>query len=107
MNAPPGPGWPLAGGGIRAIRSRRGLAHHLEMAGRDEEAAEQHVVAARQAERVYANAEAVAHYRSALALGHGEPARLHEAIADLEALRGNYAAALAAYEAAAARLSGA
>jgi DNA-binding SARP family transcriptional activator/tetratricopeptide (TPR) repeat protein len=79
-------------------------ARHLERAGRDEAAAEQHVAAARQAERVYANADAVAHYRAALALGYGQPSELCEAIADLEALRGDYLSAQSAYELAAAQL---
>jgi predicted ATPase len=79
-------------------------ARHLELAGRHEEAAEQHIAAARQAELVYANADALGHYRSALALGYERAGDLHEAVADLEALRGNYAAALAAYELAAAQL---
>ncbi len=49
-----------------------------------------------------AGAEAVDHYASALALGHPDPARLHEALGDVHTLRGDYAAALAAYDAAAA-----
>ena len=47
-------------------------------------------------------AEALDAYRSALGLGHPQPTLLHEAIGDLHTLQGEYAAALAAYEAAAA-----
>lgn len=85
--------------GVAALAAR-----HFERAGQDAEAALQHVAAAHQAERVYANADAISHYQAALGLGYADQTELHEAIGDLEVLRGNYAPALAAYEAAAARL---
>jgi DNA-binding SARP family transcriptional activator/tetratricopeptide (TPR) repeat protein len=90
-------------------RRRTGLpvaalaAHHFQLAARNEEAAHQHALAARHAARVYANADAIGHYRSALELGYEDSAELREAIADLEALRGNYGAAQAEYELAAAQ----
>ncbi len=96
--------WLAAGG-----RRRTGLpvaalaAHHLQLAGKNEEAARQHVLAARHAARVFANSDAIGHYRSALELGHADSAELREAMADLEALRGNYAGAQTAYELAAAQ----
>ena len=78
------------------------VARHLALAGRDEEAAQAYARAADDARRVYANAEALEHLQAALALGHPDRAALHEAIGDLQTLRGDYGAALAAYRAAAA-----
>jgi DNA-binding SARP family transcriptional activator/predicted ATPase len=78
------------------------LARHLRLAGRDAEAAAAYVRAAEQARRVLATAEALEHLRAALALGHRRPGPLYAAIGDLETLRGDYAAAIAAYETAAA-----
>ena len=78
------------------------VARHLALAGRDEEAARAYARAADDARRVYANAEALEHLQAALALGHPERGALQEAIGDLQTLRGDYGAALAAYRAAAA-----
>ena len=78
------------------------VARHLELAGREDEAAAAYAAAGDRARALSAGSEALAHYRSALALGHPDPALLHEAIGDVHTLRGEYAAALAAYDAAAA-----
>lgn len=78
------------------------VARHLQLAGREPEAAEAHAAAGDRARSLSAGAEAVDHYASALALGHPDPARLHEAMGDVHTLRGDYAAALAAYDNAAA-----
>ncbi len=78
------------------------IARHLELAGREDEAAAAHAEAGDRARALSAGAEAISHYRSALALGHPDPAQLHEAIGDVHTLRGDYAAALHAYDAAAA-----
>jgi tetratricopeptide (TPR) repeat protein len=78
------------------------IAHHLALAGDDTGAAELYRVAGDRARGLYANAEALGHYRAALALGHPDPAALHAGIGDLETLAGDYAAALASYETAAA-----
>jgi DNA-binding SARP family transcriptional activator/predicted ATPase len=78
------------------------VARHLALAGRDDEATRAYAQAAADARRVYANAEALDHLQSALALGHPDRAALQAAIGDLETLRGDYGAALAAYRAAAA-----
>ncbi len=86
-----------AGGAQTAV-----VARHLELGGDDRAAAEQYRLAGDAARALYANAEALGHYRSALALGAAEPDALHEAIGDLETLAGDYGAALASYEAAAA-----
>ena len=78
------------------------VARHLRLAGRDLEAAAAYRRAAEHARALFANAEALAHLRSALAVGDGEPGSLHLAIGDLQTLQGEYAAALASYETAAA-----
>jgi tetratricopeptide (TPR) repeat protein len=51
---------------------------------------------------LHANAEALSNFQSALALGNTEPARIHDSIAGLRVLAGEYAAALTEYETAAA-----
>jgi DNA-binding SARP family transcriptional activator/predicted ATPase len=73
------------------------IARHLELGGATAEAAGYHRLAGDQARAVFANREALVHYRAAAALGHPDPAGLHAAIGDLETLLGNYDAALAAY----------
>ncbi len=90
-----------------AARARGGAAasvvgQHLRLGGRDGDAAEWFRLAGEHARSLYANAEALAHFREALALGHPDPAELHEAIGDLQTLAGDYAGALSSYEAAAA-----
>jgi tetratricopeptide (TPR) repeat protein len=91
----------------RARRRKAGplsgqIAHHYRSAGQDAEAAEYFELAGQHARALYANREALAHFKAALALGHPEVAVLHEAIGDLHTLLGEYAEALASYEAAAA-----
>ena len=78
------------------------IARHLELGGAAAEAAGWHRLAGDQARAVFANHEALGHYRAAVGLGHPDTAGLHAAIGDLETLLGNYDAALAAYTAAAA-----
>ncbi|MFQ5813568.1 MAG: AAA family ATPase, partial [Anaerolineae bacterium] len=78
------------------------IAHHYRLAGQEAKAAEYFKQAGEHARALYANAEALAHFRSALALGHPEAAALHEAIGDLQTLLGEYGAALTSYETAAA-----
>ena len=77
------------------------IAQHYRMAGRDEEAALHFKVAAEHARALFANAEAIGHYSSALVLGHADPAGLNEAIGDLRTLVGEYGAAISSYETAA------
>ena len=77
------------------------IARHLELGGAAAEAAAYHRLAGDQARAVYANHEALGHYRAAVGLGHPDVADLHAAIGDLETLLGNYDAALAAYTVAA------
>ena len=77
-------------------------ANHYLQAGRETEAARHFEAAGRHASSLFANAEALAHFEAALALGHPDSAGLHEAIGDLHTLLGEYQAAVANYEAAAA-----
>jgi DNA-binding SARP family transcriptional activator len=78
------------------------IAQHLLLAGRGADAAEWFRRAGERARELYANGEALAHFREALALGHPDPAALHERIGDLRTLAGDYGGALSSYEAAAA-----
>jgi predicted ATPase len=74
------------------------IARHLAAAGRETAAAESYLQAAEQARTLHANGEAADHYAAALALGHPDPARLHEALGDLSTLRGHYREAVRHYE---------
>jgi DNA-binding SARP family transcriptional activator len=78
------------------------VARHHRLAGQDAEAAEYYRLAGDHARALYANHDALAHYEEALALGHPDAAALHEAVGDLRTRRGEYGAALASYELAAA-----
>jgi DNA-binding SARP family transcriptional activator/tetratricopeptide (TPR) repeat protein len=77
-------------------------AYHLERAGRRAEAAAEHRVAGERAARLHANEDAVRHLEAALATGHPDRRGVATAIGDLRTLLGQYAAALEAYERAAA-----
>jgi len=78
------------------------VAHHYEAAGDADNATVYYERAGQRARSLFAHAEALAHYEAALALGHGEPARIHEAMADISILGGDYTTALTRYETAAA-----
>ena len=82
------------------------VAHHYRLAGSEDLAADYYRQAGEHARRLYANAEALAHLRMALALGHSDVAALHEAIGDLQTLLGEYGEALGSYETAAALSDG-
>jgi DNA-binding SARP family transcriptional activator len=77
-------------------------ANHYRLAGQDALAAEFYQIAGEHARALYANVEALSHFQTALALGHPDTARLHEAIGDLHSLSGEFSAALSSYENAAA-----
>ena len=79
------------------------IAYHYQLAGLAAEAATYYKLAGEEARRVYANVAALAHFQSALALGHPETVVLHEAVGDLQTLQGEYEAALMAYETAVAQ----
>jgi DNA-binding SARP family transcriptional activator len=94
-------------GDALAARDRTGasagaVAQHLRLAGRETDAADWFRFAGVHARNLYANAEALAHFREALYLGHDDPASLHEEIGDLLTLAGDYDGALESFEAAAA-----
>jgi DNA-binding SARP family transcriptional activator len=78
------------------------VAHHLALAGDERDAADAYVLAGERARTLYANSEALSHFRAALALGYADPAAVHREIGDLETLAGDYRTALSSYEAAAA-----
>jgi DNA-binding SARP family transcriptional activator/tetratricopeptide (TPR) repeat protein len=78
------------------------IARHYLQAGLETLAAEYFKLAGERARAVYANAEAVEHLSTALALGHPDAVGLHEAIGDLYTFLGMYGAALTSYETAAA-----
>lgn len=74
------------------------IAAHLKQGGLAQEAAEYYWLAGEHARLLHANAEALASYQSALALGHPNPAGLDEAIGDMQTLMGDYPAALRSYD---------
>jgi tetratricopeptide (TPR) repeat protein len=82
-------------------------AHHLRLAGREDEAADELARAGEHAAALHAATEGLAHFRAALELGHPEPARLRERCGDLGTLLGRYEEAIADYGAAAAGAEGA
>lgn len=82
------------------------IAHHLEQGGMEPEAARYHETAAAHARSIFANREALDHYRKALALGHPDPALLHEGAGDMHVLLGEYGKAITSYETAAALAEG-
>ncbi|MCB9431365.1 MAG: tetratricopeptide repeat protein [Ardenticatenaceae bacterium] len=81
------------------------LAHHHQLAGNETEAANQFKLAGDHARSLFANREALTYYETALALGYGETAVLHEALGDLHTLLGRYEAAIGAYETAVSHLT--
>jgi tetratricopeptide (TPR) repeat protein len=91
---------------LRGSRQQGGLtgriARHLEQSGEESSAAQFFLQAGDHARSVYANDQALANYRSALALGNPDPGHLHEAMGDLHTLAGDYEEAVQEYEAAAA-----
>ena len=101
----------LHGRVAEALRHRRGLpgvaaaaviAGHYRDAGEEQQASHFLRQAAADAERLYANREALEHYRAALALDASDAGELHEHIGDLETLLGSYRDAVSSYESAAA-----
>ena len=86
--------------GNAALRAQ--VARHLQRAGDDQAAAEQYARAGEAARTVHANAEALAHFEAALALGHPDEAGLQETMGDLHTLAGRYGEAVQRYETAAA-----
>lgn len=73
------------------------IAHHSLAAGNTETAARYFCQAGEYARSLYAHSEALAHFRSALTLGHPETAYLQETIGDLHTFLGAYESALKSY----------
>ena len=78
------------------------IAYHYEKSGNEAVAADYFKQAGDYARSLYANTEALKHYRMALALGYSSAAILHESIGDLFTLLGEYNNAIKSYETAAA-----
>ncbi|HZD56597.1 MAG TPA: AAA family ATPase [Anaerolineales bacterium] len=78
------------------------IAHHYQLAGEDQSAAKYYELAGEQARNIYANSDALSHFRTALALGHPDLVALHAAIGDIQTLLGEYDSAIRSYETAAA-----
>lgn len=91
----------LAGRRDSAVQASQ-VARHYLLSGNDADAAHYYRLAGNEARDLYANADALEHLRTALALGHHDTVALHCDIGDLETLLGEYSAALASYEKAAA-----
>jgi DNA-binding SARP family transcriptional activator/Tfp pilus assembly protein PilF len=85
----------------RVGASAASIARHLELGGSNDMAAEYHRHAGAWAFGVFAHAQALDHFRHALALGEAN-AEIHESIADIHVLQGDYAEAINSYETAAA-----
>jgi DNA-binding SARP family transcriptional activator len=85
-----------------AVAQPGAVAQHYEAAGDASTAATYYEAAGERARSLYAHAEALSHYRAALGLDHPEPFRIHEAMADVSVLTGDYSSALTSYETAAA-----
>ena len=83
-----------------------GAGEHHRLGGQDEEAAAWFRSAGDHARTLFATADALAHYQRALALDHPDPGHLHARVGELRILTGDWAGALAALEAAAARTEG-
>lgn len=96
----------LHGRAAEVVRSpRAAMARHLHLAGRDAQAADAYREAGELARAVFANAEALSHLRTALALGHPERTAVLRAIGEVQTVLGDYPAALASLHTAAAGCS--
>ncbi len=81
------------------------IAYQYHKSGNEALASEYFKLAGDHACSLYANAEALTHYRMALALGYVDAAVLHEDIGDLYTLLGEFSNAIKSYETAAALCS--
>jgi DNA-binding SARP family transcriptional activator/tetratricopeptide (TPR) repeat protein len=79
------------------------VARHERAAGHEAEAADAFRVAGLRAREIYALHEATSHLETALALGHPDVSGIQVALGDCRTAQGDYAGAIAAFEAAAAR----
>jgi predicted ATPase len=74
------------------------IAHHFKQAGEGQKAALYFQQAGEHASTLFANAEALKHYQSALALDHPDATQIFMAIGDLHTLRGEYIEAISSYD---------
>ncbi len=74
------------------------IAAHYQQAAMDFEAGEHYVHAGEYARSLFANREAISHYKSALSCGFTPVGSIHEAIGDLLTLLGEYRSALESYD---------
>jgi DNA-binding SARP family transcriptional activator/tetratricopeptide (TPR) repeat protein len=88
-------------GRITDPKSAAVRAHHLQAAGRRDEAVMAHAEAGQLAASIHAHDTARTHFHQALAGGHPEPGVLHRRLGDVERAAGRYGEAVAAYHAAA------
>ncbi|MFN2151967.1 MAG: ATP-binding protein, partial [Anaerolineales bacterium] len=85
------------------LRTQSGqIAYHFQQAGLGEQAAQYYFEAGQSARDLFANADALANFESALALGYPQKTATLMEIGDLHALNGDYPLAIQQYEAAAA-----
>jgi predicted ATPase len=96
----------LRGGPSRFDNQLAQIATHYQLAGQDNTAADYFRQAGDHARTLHANAEALAHYQAALALGHPDAAYLHEAVGDVLTLTASYASAITNYDLVAAHANG-
>jgi DNA-binding SARP family transcriptional activator len=94
-------------GGREDLVRTASIAYHEREAGRDAVAAEAYRRAGELAAALHANHEAIEHDQAALALGHPDAVGLHASIGALRTRLGDYAGAIAAFEAAASLASAA
>lgn len=97
----------VGGLGRDDLGRRTGIAIHEREAGRTREAAEAYGTAATMAAKVFANQAAIEHAEAALALGNPDAVAMHVLIGRSCTRLGDYAGAVVAFEAAAARAQGA
>ena len=90
----------LRAGGVEGADPARWslIAFHEGIAGRSAEAAVAHRLAGEHARAVFANREAREHLEAALALGDANVVELHESLAEVLTLLGDYAEAIAHFE---------
>ncbi len=91
-----------AGAGRDELARFARIAGHEREAGRPAEAAAAFIEAADRAEDIFANREAIEHLEASLALGAADPAAAHARAGELRSRLGEYPAAIAALETAAA-----
>lgn len=75
------------------------IAQQYTAAGDEAAAAMQHRIAGDRARELFAHTDAIWHFQRSLSMGYPDPEALHEALGDAYTFLGDYAQALASYEA--------